>query len=146
MPLRRFKINDVEFTGIKTSLFQYEILLPKNYAIRYDTFYDYIPEENISDDLDYSNIFDDYYCKEKIAISRIGERRVIKDKIDFSDMKDDEALELFEKLVDSCLMITLWINRNFRFIEDISIDYLSDDNVSKRIFITEYKNILKMEY
>ena len=140
MPLRKIKCGEFTLTGIKTTLYPYEILLPDRYIIQYSPIFWNIEEDKIVEkDLYYSYIFDKNFTG-KILINRIGPMKILGSRINLSD------IETYKKLIESSLLITLLINQDSGMIYDEIIDYLIDENKTGRIFMSRYKNVLRQEY
>lgn len=158
MSTRIIKYKDFILRGIKTPLFPYEILLPKNYYMIYCGYED-LGLSHINEDLDYNLINSDKFDNE-IIVFNLNQSRFDHYIRDFEEIdSDEEILDEYKNRVNKSSIIVISFNKD-RSINNVYVyytqlysnldelenmfDYGTSDFVS--LLYDDYYNIAREEY
>jgi len=158
MSTRIIEYKDFILRGIKTPLFQYEILLPENYYMIYCG-YEHLGLSHINEDLDYNLINSDKFGNE-IIVFNLNQSRFDHYIRDFEEIdNDEEILDEYKNRVNKSSIIVISFNKdhsinnvyvyytqlysNLDELENM-FDYGTSDFVS--LLYDDYYNIAREEY
>lgn len=129
MPLKKIQYKNIEMNYIYNDKYKIKIFLPLDYYIVYDIIGSYF---GLREDLD-DDIIEGIKCK-NIFIHNINPKIINIDKVS----SIDDIMNIFS----SSFIITIYLDKN-QNVKDIAYDYLISDNEYRRIYLSEYLNLIK---
>ena len=129
MPLKKIQYKNIEMNCIYNDKYKIKIFLPLDYYIVYDIIGSYF---GLREDLD-DDIIEGIKCK-NIFIHNINPKIINIDKVS----SIDDIMNIFS----SSFLITIYLDEN-QNVKDIAYDYLISNNEYRRIYLSEYLNLIK---
>lgn len=129
MPLKKIQYKNIEMNYIYNGKYKIKIFLPLDYYIVYDIIGSYF---GLREDFD-EDIIDGIKCK-NIFIHNINPKIINIDKVS----SIDDIMNIFS----NSFLITIYLDEN-QNVKDITYDYLISDNEYRRIYVSEYLNLIK---
>lgn len=129
MPLKKIQYKNIEMNYIYNGKYKIKIFLPLDYYIVYDIIGSYF---GLREDFD-EDIIDGIKCK-NIFIHNINPKIINIDKVS----SIDDIMNIFS----NSFLITIYLDEN-QNVKDITYDYLISDNEYRRIYLSEYLNLVK---